>query len=48
MAGSLHNGAANVERWIEDPHTFNAQTAMPNVHVTPKDAADLTQYLDSL
>jgi cytochrome c len=48
VAGSLDNNASNLQRWIEDPHAINVNSAMPKLRVTPEDAADITQYLYSL
>ena len=48
VAGDLPNQAGNLMRWIENPHGVNPKTAMPNVGVTPRDAADISAYLYTL
>jgi cytochrome c len=48
IAGSLDNNGSSLERWIENPHAVNEHTAMPNLGVTPQDAADISEYLYSL
>lgn len=47
VAGILQNNAANMKRWIQNPQSVNDKTAMPNLGVTPEDAADITAYLYS-
>jgi len=48
VAGSLPNEPANLMHWVADPHSVNDKTAMPNLGVTPHDAADIAAYLYSL
>lgn len=48
VAGSLANQPANLVHWIQDPHSVNEKTVMPNLGVTPHDAADIAAYLYSL
>jgi cytochrome c1 len=45
IAGKLPNGAANLERWIQDPQAVVPGNDMPNLGVTPQDAKDITAYL---
>ena len=45
IAGMLENNPQSLIRWILDPHTVNAQTAMPNVGLTMQDAADIAAFL---
>ncbi len=35
-------------RWIQNPQSFDPQTSMPNMNVTPADARDITAYLFTL
>ncbi|MEP9381907.1 c-type cytochrome [Nocardioides cheoyonin] len=48
IAGELPNTEANLHRWIEDPQAVEPGTAMPDLGVTPQDAADITAYLYTL
>jgi cytochrome c1 len=48
IGGSLPNQPANLMHWVQDPHSVNAKTAMPNVGVTARDANDIAAYLYSL
>jgi cytochrome c2 len=48
IAGELANSEDNMHRWIEDPQAVEPGTAMPNLGVTPRDAADITAYLYTL
>jgi cytochrome c len=48
IGGSLPNQPANLMRWVQDPHSVNAHTAMPNLGVTARDANDIAAYLYSL
>ena len=45
IAGKLPNTPPNVERWIQHPQQINPGTLMPDLGVSPKDAADITAYL---
>ena len=45
IAGMLENNPQSLMQWILDPHTVNAQTAMPNVGLTMQDAADIAAFL---
>jgi cytochrome c len=48
IAGMLRNTPPNMIRWLEDPQAINSKTVMPNLGVTPKDAADIAGYLYTL
>jgi len=48
VAGSLPNNSENMIRWIENPHTINEHTVMPNLAVTHSDATDIAAYLYTL
>lgn len=45
IAGSIPNTRANLERWIMDPRQLDHRTAMPDLDVTARDAADMAAYL---
>ena len=47
VAGMLTNNGPNLARWIQNPHEINDRTAMPNLGVTPQDAADIAAFLYS-
>jgi cytochrome c1 len=48
IAGELKNNADNLQRWLEDPKAVEPGTDMPNLHVTPDDARNITAYLYTL
>ena len=48
IAGMLQNTPPNMIRWLENPQAVNSKTVMPNLDVTPKDAADMAGYLYTL
>lgn len=48
IAGMLPNTEANLHRWIEHPQEVVPGNAMPDLGVTPQDAADITAYLYTL
>ena len=48
LAGEIANSAANMQRWIRDPQSIEPGTAMPDLGVTERDAADITAYLYTL
>lgn len=48
IAGVLQNTPENMMRWIENPKTVDEKTVMPNLGVTPADAADIAGYLYTL
>jgi cytochrome c len=45
IAGILPNTPENLIRWIEAPQSVLPGNAMPNMQVTPADAADIAAYL---
>ncbi|MDQ1473286.1 MAG: hypothetical protein QOJ99_4766 [Bryobacterales bacterium] len=45
LGGVLPNMPSNMMRWIRDPVGVDEKTAMPNLGVTEKDAADIAAYL---
>ena len=48
IAGMLPNTEANLHRWIEHPQQVVPGNAMPDLGVSPRDAADITAYLYTL
>jgi cytochrome c len=48
IAGVLQNTPENMMRWIENPPAVDEHTVMPNLGVTPTDAADIAGYLYTL
>jgi cytochrome c2 len=48
IAGELKNNAENLQRWLVDPQAIEPGTDMPNLHVTPDDARNITAYLYTL
>lgn len=48
IAGRVPNGPATLQRWLQDPQSVVAGTAMPNVGMSPDDARDMAAYLLSL
>lgn len=42
------NTPENMNVWLQNPQAVDPQTSMPNVGVTPEDAAVMTGYLFSL
>ncbi len=48
IAGVLQNTPPNMMRWIENPKAVDEKTVMPNLGVTPTDAADIAAYLYTL
>jgi cytochrome c len=48
IAGVIANTPENLMRWIQDPKVIDEKTAMPNLGVTPSDAADIAAYIYSL
>jgi len=48
IAGVIQNTPGNMMRWIENPKAVDEKTVMPNLGVTPKDAADIAAYLYTL
>ena len=48
VAGVVKNTPYNLVRWIKNPLAVDPLTAMPNLHVTDKDARDMGAYLYTL
>ena len=48
IAGEIPNSEENMHRWLEDPQSIEPGTDMPDLGVTPRDAADITAYLYTL
>lgn len=48
IAGVLQNTPPNMVRWIRNPQEVDDKTVMPNLGVTPGDAADIAGYLYTL
>jgi mono/diheme cytochrome c family protein len=48
IAGVLPNSPENMLRWLRVPQEVNPRTAMPNLGVTARDAADIAAYLYTL
>lgn len=48
LAGILRNTPENLVRWIHNPPAVDPQTAMPNMHMSEKDARDIASYLYTL
>ena len=48
LAGRLPNTPSNMERWIQQPHAVDDQTAMPETGVTDADARNIAAYLYTL
>jgi cytochrome c551/c552 len=48
LAGELPNSSENLRRWIQHPHSVNANTVMPDMRVTDADAADIDLFLETL
>lgn len=47
IAGVLPNTPENLVRWLQDPPAVDPRTAMPDVGVSPAEAADMAAYLYS-
>jgi cytochrome c2 len=45
IAGKLANKPENMERWVRDPQGVTPGTAMPDLHVSERDARDITAFL---
>ena len=45
IAGKLPNQPDNLERWIRDPQRITPGTDMPDLHVSGRDARDITAFL---
>lgn len=48
IAGVMQNTPRNMVRWIQNPKQVDDKTVMPNLGVTPRDAADIAGYLYTL
>ena len=48
VAGVLTNTPENLTAWIQNPQAIDSKTAMPNLRVGPRDAADIAAYLYTL
>ena len=48
IASKFPNSPQTMMRWIQNPQSFDPQTSMPNMSVTPADARDITAYLFTL
>lgn len=48
IAGHLPNTPENLRAWIEDPQAIDPGNAMPDVGVSPEDAAHIAAYLFTL
>jgi mono/diheme cytochrome c family protein len=48
LAGELPNTPGNMLRWLLDTHGVEPDAAMPNLGLTPQDAADIAAYLYTL
>lgn len=48
LAGIVQNTPENMTQWIRNPKSMDEKTLMPNLGVTPKDAADIGAYLYTL
>jgi cytochrome c len=48
IAGTLANSPQHLALWIQHPQQIHPGTAMPEMGVTPGDAADIARYLEQL
>lgn len=48
IAGTLSNTQENMVLWLRGPNEVKPHTAMPHLHVTREDAADMAAYLAAL
>jgi cytochrome c1 len=48
IAGTIPNTPENLQAWIRDPQAMDPATAMPNMHVSERDARDIVAYLSGL
>jgi cytochrome c2 len=48
IAGVVPNQPENMMQWIMNPPGVDSKTAMPNLHVTARDARDIAAYLYTL
>ena len=47
IAGHVPHTRVSLERWIRDPQAVIADTPMPDLGVSPRDARDMAAYLRS-
>lgn len=48
IGGRANNTPANLVRWIQDPHQFDPQSAMPPTGASDQQARDMAAYLYTL
>lgn len=48
IAGLLPNTPQNLARWIRTPQAYVPGNAMPDIAVSPQQAADMAAYLETL
>ncbi len=48
LGGVLPNSPGNMARWLRSPQAYAPHTAMPDLGVTERDAADMAAYLSTL
>jgi cytochrome c2 len=48
IAGVLRNTPENLVRWVVSPQSIKPGVAMPDLGITPRDAADIAAYLYTL
>lgn len=48
IAGVTSNTPTHMIEWLRDPPAIDSKTAMPNMHVTERDARDISAYLYTL
>jgi mono/diheme cytochrome c family protein len=48
IAGVLPNTPANMQRWLREPQKIDPRTAMPDLGLSERDAADVAAYLATL
>lgn len=48
IAGRVNNTPDNLVRWVQDPHTIDAQNAMPPMGLSEAQARDVAAYLETL
>lgn len=45
LAGKLNNEPDTLQQWIRDPQSVTPGTAMPDLHVSKRDARDISAFL---
>jgi cytochrome c2 len=48
LAGILQNTPENLVKWIQNPPQVDPQTAMPDMHLSEREARDIASYLYTL